>query len=94
MKQVYSWHPPKAWANRLKHRVTFEQAAEAMRDVFSVESFDDGEHFGEERFNLLGMYHGVVLHVTYTERNDCIWIISARKAVRDEQDHYYRENSR
>jgi hypothetical protein len=35
----------------------------------------------------------VLTYVTYTERSDRIRIISARRAERHEQDHYYRENS-
>ena len=48
--------------------------------------------YGEERVNMLGMCDGTILHLTYTERSDCIRIISARQAERHEQDHYYREN--
>jgi hypothetical protein len=40
------------------------------------------------------MCEGVILHVTYTERGKLIWIISARRAVKHEQDDYYRENAR
>jgi len=40
------------------------------------------------------MWQGVILHVTYTERGDPTWIISARRATRHEQDDYYRENAR
>jgi len=40
------------------------------------------------------MCEGVILHVTYTERGDLVWIISARRATRHEQDDYYPENSR
>jgi uncharacterized DUF497 family protein len=62
--------------------------------AFAVERFDDRENYGEERINLLGMCEGVILHVTYTERGEHIWIISARRATRHEQDDYYRENAR
>jgi hypothetical protein len=48
---------------------------------------------GEGRVNLLGMCEGILFHVTYTERGDRIRIISARRAEKHEQDHYYRENS-
>jgi hypothetical protein len=46
-----------------------------------------------ERINLIGMCEAVLIHVTYTERNERIRIISARRAERHEQDDYYRENS-
>jgi hypothetical protein len=48
---------------------------------------------GEERWSLLGMCEGVILHVTYTERGERIRIISARRAERHEQDNYYRQNA-
>jgi uncharacterized DUF497 family protein len=50
-------------------------------------------NYGEERINLLGMCVGTILHVTYTERGECIWIVSARRAEKHERDYYYRENS-
>ena len=65
----------------------------AFRDPFGVERIDGRESYGEERINLLGMCDGVILHVTYTERGEHIRIISARRAEKHEQDHYYRENS-
>jgi uncharacterized DUF497 family protein len=68
-------------------------AVKAFRDRFAVEWIDDREDYGEERINLLGMCEGVILHVTYTERGKLIWIISARRAVKHEQDDYYRENA-
>jgi uncharacterized DUF497 family protein len=59
-----------------------------------VESLDEREAYGEERINLLGRFGGVILHVTYTERGEGVRIISARRAMRHEQDDYYRENAR
>jgi len=53
----------------------------------------ESEAYGEERWNLLGMCEGVILHVTYTERGERIRIISARRAERHEQDGYYRQNA-
>jgi len=53
----------------------------------------ESEAYGEERWNLLGMCEGVILHVTYTERGERIRIISARRAERHEQDRYYRQNA-
>jgi uncharacterized DUF497 family protein len=42
---------------------------------------------------MLGMCDGVILHVTYTGRGERIRIISPRRAERDEQDNYYRQNA-
>lgn len=93
MKQRFEWSPEKAGANWRKHGITFEQAAVAVADPFRTEEFDDGEDYGEERVNTLGMCRGTLLHVTYTERDERIRIISARRAEQYERDHYYRENS-
>jgi uncharacterized DUF497 family protein len=94
MDERFDWNSKKAATNRRDHGVAFDQAVEAFRDPRAVETIDDREDYGEERINLLGMCKGVILHVTYTERGERIRIISARRAERHEQDHYYRENSR
>ena len=93
MSEEFDWHPPKAEANWLKHGVTFEQGAKAVVDRFAVEWIDERDDDREERINLLGMCAGVLLHVTYNERDGRVWIISARRAERHEQDYYFRENS-
>lgn len=93
MTSRFEWSARKAEVNWRDHGVTFDQGAKAVGDPFAVEWIDDREAYGEERVNLLGMCEGVLLHVTYTERGDRIRIISARRAERHEQNHYYRENS-
>jgi len=94
MSARFEWDNIKAASNWRDHGVTFDQAAKAVGDAFAVEAIDDREAYDEERINLLGMCDGVILHVTYTERGERLRIISARRAKRHEQDHYYRENSR
>ena len=64
-----------------RHGVTFDQAAKATSDLFAIEIIDGREGYGEERINLLGIYDGAILHVTYTERGDRIRIISARDTI-------------
>ena len=89
----FGWRRDKAAENLRKHGVSFQRAAKATRDPFAIEWVDDREDYGEERINLLGMCNGVILHVTYTERGELIWIISCRRAERHEQDRYFRENA-
>jgi uncharacterized DUF497 family protein len=93
MNDSFAWNTDKAASNWRDHGVTFDQAAKATGDLFAIEWIDDREAYGEERINLLGMCDGVLLHVTYTERDELIWIISARRAERHEQDDYYRTNA-
>ena len=90
---AFEWDEEKAAENWRRHGVTFRQGAEALGDPFAIEEIDDREDYGEERVNVLGMRQGVILHVTYTQRGDRIRIISARRATRHEQEHYYRQNA-
>lgn len=84
----FKWDPKKAEANWRKHKVTFEQARDAFKDLQALDERDDKEDYGEDRFNLTGMVEGRLLVVTYTQRTDeksgdeIIRIISARKAER------------
>jgi uncharacterized DUF497 family protein len=88
----FEWDDQKAAANLRKHGVSFETAAKAFRDPFAVEWIDDREDYGEERTILLGQADGSILVVVYTERDEHIRLISARKALENEKDIYYREN--
>lgn len=90
----FEWDPAKAVANVRKHGVSFEQATVAFRDLFAVEWIDTRRSYGEERVILLGTSQGQILTVVYTEREEHIRIISARRATKDEQDRYFRENGR
>jgi uncharacterized DUF497 family protein len=91
--QGFEWDDAKAELNYRNHGVSFEQAIRAFRDAFAVEWVDDRQDYGEERWNLVGLADNMFLHVTYTEREDRIRIISARRALKHEQEHYYRQNS-
>ena len=59
-----------------------------------MERLDEREDYGEERFVIVGMAEGnIVLFVAFAERNERIRIISARRAMQNEQDDYFRQNS-
>jgi uncharacterized DUF497 family protein len=90
----FDWHDAKADANLQSHGVSFDLAMTVFRDPFAVERLDDREDYGEERFVIIGMAEGnVVLFVAYTEREECIRIISARRATQYEQDDYFRQST-
>jgi uncharacterized protein len=88
----FEWDDAKAADNLRKHGVSFEFAAKAFRDPFGIEWIDDREDYGEVRTILLGTADGSILVVVYTERESRIRLISARRATKNEQDRYYREN--
>ena len=76
------------------HGVSFDLAKTVFKDPFAVERLDDRENYGEARFVLIGMAEGnVVLFVAYTEREDLVRIISARRATQNEQDDYFQQKS-
>jgi uncharacterized DUF497 family protein len=94
MKLQFEWHDAKAEANWQTHGVGFELAATVFKDPFAIEFVDDREDYGETRIIILGMAEGqVLLFVAYTEREERIRIISARRATQYEQDDYFRQNS-
>jgi hypothetical protein len=94
MKLEFEWHDAKAEANLQAHGVSFELAKTVFKDPFAIERLDDREDYGEERLVTIGMAEGhVLLFVAYTEREDRIRIISARRVTQHEQDDYYRQNA-
>jgi uncharacterized DUF497 family protein len=84
----FEWDEAKACSNLCKHGVSFQDAAEAFSDPMLLELEPQADAQGELRFAILAGRHGVVLYVAYTERNDRIRIISARKATRHEARRY------
>jgi len=93
MKLEFEWHDAKAEANLQAHGVSFDLARTVFKDPFAVERLDDREDYGERRFVIVGMAEGgVVLFVAYTEREDRMRIISARRATQNEQDDYFQQS--
>ena len=90
----FEWDEAKARANLRAHGVSFELARPVFRDPFASERLDDRRDYGEPRFVLIGMAEShTVLFVAYTEREERIRIISARRATEYEQDDYFKQNS-
>ena len=80
----------KAARNRLKHGVDFADAVIALEDENALTIEDHGHY--EQRFKTLGL--GPELKVLYVvhalDGEDCIRIISARKASQGEIRQYFR----
>jgi uncharacterized protein len=90
----FEWDAVKAESNLKVHGVSFEVAKTVFEDAFAIARLDDRQDYGEQRFVIFGMAEGhALLFVAYTERDDRIRIISARKVTKHEQDRYFRENS-
>jgi uncharacterized protein len=94
MKLEFEWHKAKAEANFRRHGVSFDLAKTVFKDPFAIERLDDRADYGEERFVMIGMAEGnILLFVAYTEREERIRIISARRATQYEQDDYFQQNA-
>lgn len=88
---TFEWSARKAPENRKKHGVSFAEAKSAFLDE-NARVMPDPEHsYEEDRFLLLGLSIQlrllVVVHC-YSEDDNVIRIISARKADRSERRQY------
>jgi hypothetical protein len=87
----FGWDKSKAEKNYAKHGVGFDLAKGVFKDPFAVEVLDDRQDYGEKRFVIIGMVDHLLLYVAYTERNEVIRIISARRATKHEQEAYFQQ---
>ena len=85
----FEWDPEKARSNLRKHKVSFEEAATALKDPMAATGCDPDHSVGEERFVTFGVSErGRLLVVAHTEENDILRIISARVASKGERKIY------
>jgi uncharacterized protein len=86
---VFEWDSGKARTNVSKHRVSFEEAVTTFGDPLALVIDDPSHSETEERFVLLGQSaRRRLLVVMFTERDDTVRLISARKATRRERRDY------
>lgn len=89
----FEWDDGKALSNVAKHGISFDEATTAFSDPYGRIIEDPDHSVDEDRFVLLGMsLQANVLIVCHCLRQagSSIRIISARKATRSEQNHYWR----
>ncbi len=87
----FEWDERKNEINKVKHKVSFEEAQTVFYDDQAL-VIDDPEHSQEEeRFIILGMSSRANLLIVchcYRASDTVIRIISARKATKTESMHY------
>lgn len=72
-----------------KHGVSFGEATEVFYDPNALEGFDAEHSTDENRFFIIGLSSRRLLYVVYAERvGDMVRIISARRAVKREEELY------
>lgn len=87
----FEWDEEKNMINIQKHGFGFETALHVFADENRIEYYDEYHSGEEERYITIGMVDNVlmVIMVVYTERDDKIRLISARKATKREKEDYY-----
>jgi len=92
----FIWDEKKNQVNIKKHSVDFNDAVRAWYDPDRLDFFD-AEHSsdGEVRWIFLGAVAGVVLFVVETEPDEeTVRVISARLALKHEQETYYANRNK
>lgn len=85
----FAWDEAKRLINIGKHGIDFIDVP-AVFDGYTVTVEDDRYSYGEQRFVTFGLLQGQVIAVVYSERDNCIRVISARKATKYEQRTYFQ----
>ena len=84
----FDWNPAKCTKNIAERGIDFADVVVGFADPARRVASDTRKDYGEARYNMLTMVNGRIFHVTFTERGEITWIISARKANKREQRRY------
>jgi hypothetical protein len=84
----FDWHTVKCARNIAERGIDFADVLVAFVDPDRRVVEDTRRNYGETRYNMLAKVEGRIFHLTFTERGEVIWIISARKANKREQRRY------
>ena len=85
----FEWDSNKAISNIRKHKVSFEEAVNALNDPMSATGFDPDHSITEKRYITFGLSRqGRLLIVAHTDDGGIMRIISARLATRGERKIY------
>lgn len=86
----FEWDQIKNDNNRSKHGLSFEESIEVFADPNAIEIFDDEHSSDEDRYKVIGQLQNkvIVISLIFTERDEVIRVISARKANKEEREAY------
>jgi len=82
----FEYDPIKSASNLLKHGIDFDQAQVLWDDPWVLEA--PARTSDEQRFLTIGKIEDKHWAVIWTPRGDAVRIISARRARKEEIDHY------
>jgi len=85
----FEWNNEKAISNLKKHGISFEEAKSVFNDYFARTFYDPEHSIDESRFLIFGYSNNNrLLIVSFTDKNNVIRIISARKVTQNERKKY------
>jgi len=83
---TFEWHEKKRESNLRDHEIDFED----VKGIFDGYTFvRRSDRHGEIRYQIFGYVHGREVAVACAVRGNVCWLISARRARRDERRKYY-----
>lgn len=86
----YIWNEPKRRQNIAKHGIDFLDVPEIFEGaVVTIE--DDRVDYQETRWISVGVLRGRIIVVVYTQDEEMIKLISARKATKYEERNYWKQ---
>jgi uncharacterized protein len=87
------WGDRKNRINQRRRHLSFETAQLVFEDPFAVTAEDYIDDNGEMRYQTLGLVDGLLIFVAHVLRivddEATPWIVSARKAVKNEEEIYW-----
>jgi len=85
----FEWDERKNAINIKKHGISFEEAVKVFSDPRRCEMYDNIHSLMEKRWITIGLVGLKILSVSFTERDDKIRLISARKANKKNMEVYF-----
>ena len=83
----FDWNPKKRDTNLRNHKIDFED----VKGIFDGYTFvRRSDRHGEIRYQVFGYVHDREVAVAFTIRGDVCWLISARRARKDERRKFYQ----
>lgn len=90
---MIAWDEPKRQKNLRLHGIDLAEL-ECLFDYAMLTKVDEREAYGEQRLLSLALFHGRVVFLVWTERNDVARLISCRYGTKYENTIYYQAISR
>lgn len=89
----FEWDETKAESNYAKYGITFAEASLVFFDLDHFIEQDARREYGEMRFKIIGKTkEQIIAAVVYTDRENRIRLISARKARKNEKEKYHDQS--